>query len=74
MKKLYEILSLITALEVPVAGFCQQVISTAGSSGSGTGIELSWTIGEPVTATSHGTDFYLTQGFHQSRMVSAIYN
>ena len=73
MKKLYEILSLITALAVPVAGFCQQVISTAGSSGSGTGIELSWTIGEPVTATSHGTDFYLTQGFHQSQMVSAIY-
>lgn len=74
MKKLSYLLCLFPILLMPFLCFSQQVISTAGSSGSGTGIELSWTIGEPVTATTHGTDFYLTQGFHQSQMVSAIYN
>jgi len=49
--------------------FSQQVIATAGSSGIGTGIQLSWTIGEPVTSTAHSSDFYLTQGFHQSKLV-----
>jgi hypothetical protein len=73
MKKLGEILCIPAIL---LAGNCfsQQVIATAGSSGSGTGIELSWTIGEPVTATTHGSDFYLTQGFHQSNPMTAMYS
>lgn len=54
--------------------FSQQVISTSGSSASGSGIELSWTIGEPVTATVQGLDFYLTQGFHQCNLMNANFN
>jgi len=74
MKRLGYILSLIPAILFAGNSFAQQVITTAGSSGSGTGIQLSWTIGEPVTATAHGSDFYLTQGFHQSQLVSTIFN
>jgi hypothetical protein len=54
--------------------FSQQVISTAGSSASGSGVQLSWTIGEPVTATAQGMDFYLTQGFQQSNLLTANFN
>ena len=51
----------------------QQVISSAGASATGTGVQLSWTIGEPVIATFTGTSAILTQGFHQSKLtVTAI--
>jgi hypothetical protein len=46
----------------------QQVISSAGTSATGTGVQLSWTIGEPVVETFTGTSAVLTQGFHQSRL------
>ena len=66
MKKLGEILCIPAIL---LAGNCfsQQVIATAGSTATGAGIELSWTIGEPVTATGMGSDFYLTQGYQQGQ-------
>jgi hypothetical protein len=54
--------------------FSQQVIATAGSTATGTGIELSWTIGEPVTATAPGSGFYLTQGFHQGQPEIQMHN
>jgi len=69
MKKLIYIFLILPAIMISGRGFSQQVIATAGGTASGTGIELSWTIGEPVTATLHGSDFYLTQGFHQSKLV-----
>jgi hypothetical protein len=51
----------------------QQVISSAGASATGTGVQLSWTIGEPVIETFTGTSAKLTQGFHQSMLsVTAI--
>jgi hypothetical protein len=51
----------------------QQVISSAGASATGTGVQLSWTIGEPVIETFTGTSAILTQGFHQSKLtVTAI--
>lgn len=74
MKILGVIFNFVPFIVISDICFSQQVISTAGSSDSGTGIELSWTIGEPVTATARGSDFYLTQGFHQSQLVSAIFN
>jgi len=46
----------------------QQVISAAGATASGTGVQLSWTIGEPVIETFTGATAILTQGFHQSRL------
>jgi hypothetical protein len=57
----------MSALLMSGNSFSQQVIATAGSSGSGTGIQLSWTIGEPVTSTAQSTEFILTQGFHQGQ-------
>ena len=66
MKNLFNILPIVTAILIYDNCFSQQVIATAGGSGTGTGFELSWTIGEPITATAIGTDFELTQGFHQS--------
>lgn len=74
MKKSGVILILIAAIIIPDHCFSQQVISSAGGTATGTGIQLSWTIGEPVTATVHGSDFYLTQGFHQSQLLSTIFN
>lgn len=74
MKRFGYILSLIPAILLAGNSFSQQVIATAGSSGSGAGIQLSWTIGEPITSTTHGSDFYLTQGFHQSQPITAIVN
>lgn len=51
----------------------QQVISSAGASATGTGVQLSWTVGEPVIDTFTGTSAILTQGFHQTRLtVTAI--
>lgn len=46
----------------------QQVISSAGGSATGAGVQLSWTIGEPVIETFTGSSSVLTQGFHQSRL------
>ena len=51
----------------------QQVISSAGGSAVGTGVQLSWTIGEPVIETFTGTSAVLTQGFHQTKLtVTAV--
>jgi hypothetical protein len=51
----------------------QQVISSAGGSATGTGVQLSWTVGEPVIETFTGSSAILTQGFHQSKLtITAI--
>ena len=51
----------------------QQVISSAGASATGAGVQLSWTVGEPVIETFTGASAILTQGFHQSKLtVTAI--
>ena len=51
----------------------QQVISSAGTTFTGTGVQLSWTIGEPVIETFTAGSTTLTQGFHQSKLtVTAI--
>ncbi len=47
----------------------QQVISAAGGSGSGQGVQVSWTLGETVIETFTGNQNILTQGFHQTRLV-----
>ncbi len=58
--------TLLLAANLPVTG--QQVISSAGASATGSGVQLSWTVGEPVIATLSGGSHILTQGFHQSRL------
>jgi hypothetical protein len=46
----------------------QQVISSAGASAVGVGVQLSWTVGEPVIETFTGSSAILTQGFHQTKL------
>jgi hypothetical protein len=48
----------------------QEVISSSGTHSAGSGIALSWTIGEPVIGTVSNGSYTLTQGFHQSRLTS----
>lgn len=48
----------------------QQVISSGGTHAKGSGIALSWTVGEPVIGTLTNGSYILTQGFHQSRLSS----
>jgi hypothetical protein len=43
-----------------------QVGAPSGSSGSGGGVQLAWTVGQPVTVTLTGGAGMLTQGFHQT--------
>ena len=43
------------------------VIASAGMhSMNAAGVQLSWTIGEPITETNSNSTWILTQGFHQS--------
>ncbi len=51
----------------------QQVISSSGAHAAASGIQLSWTIGEPVVETLSAGNVILTQGFHQPKLsASAI--
>lgn len=68
MKSLIRLLQVIFLVLIPALCFSQQVISSAGASATGTGVQLSWTVGEPVISTFTGTSAILTQGFHQSKL------
>ncbi len=51
----------------------QQVISSAGTHAIGTGVQLSWTLGETVVSTFSGSSVILTQGLHQGKLtITAI--
>lgn len=69
MKYLTLILMVATGLLLPVTGSSQQVLSSGGGNGSGSNIQLSWTIGEPVIETFTGSSVILTQGFHQTKLL-----
>lgn len=43
----------------------QQVFATAGDAGAGTGLQVAWTIGEPIVNTGTSASIIATQGFHQ---------
>ena len=53
-----------------------EIISSSGGSYSSSNGSLSWTIGEPITATENTGNYYLTQGFQQPStiVVTAINN
>ena len=56
-----------------IALFAQEVVSTAGETQKISGIEISWSLGEPVIETVSNGSAVLTQGFHQSKLsVTAI--
>jgi hypothetical protein len=65
---------IIILLLVSTGIAAQQVISAAGGSVSGEGIQVSWTLGETVIETFAGTQNILTQGFHQTRLVVTAIN
>ena len=46
----------------------QELISSAGETKVISGIEISWSLGEPVIETVSGGATVLTQGFHQSKL------
>jgi len=46
----------------------QEVISSAGNHAEASGIQLSWTLGEPVVETIANGGNILTQGFHQTKL------
>jgi hypothetical protein len=47
----------------------QQITTSAGDFNSNTAGSVSWTLGECVTNTYVGTNFVLTQGFQQSKLL-----
>ena len=46
-----------------------EVISSAGDTYSNSQGSLSWTVGEPITATENNSTYYLTQGFQQPSVI-----
>jgi hypothetical protein len=48
-----------------IDGKSQHVIASAGGYFEGQNIQMSWTVGEPITETFTGADLILTQGFQQ---------
>jgi len=51
----------------------QKVVSANGGTATAAGTQVSWTIGEPITATVSDGTTTLTQGFQQSKLtVTAI--
>ena len=51
----------------------QKVVSASGGTATVAGTQVSWTIGEPITATVSDGNNILTQGFQQSKLtVTAI--
>ncbi|MBE0654801.1 MAG: hypothetical protein IH594_13445, partial [Bacteroidales bacterium] len=56
------------AMLIGLAISAQQVVSSGGGSKSATGVQISWTLGEPVIETFSSGSTILTQGFHQSKL------
>lgn len=52
--------------------WAQEVISSAGGHSSGTSIQASWTVGEPVIETGMNGQYILTQGMHQGNLVVTV--
>jgi hypothetical protein len=67
------ILILTILLLAATTAIAQQVVASAGNSGTATDYTIDWTLGEPVIETISGSDFTLTQGMHQTKLlVTAI--
>jgi hypothetical protein len=50
------------------AASAQQVVASAGHSGSAAGVVVDWTLGEAVIETFTGSGSILTQGMHQTKL------
>lgn len=47
------------------SAMAQQALASAGGEGSGGGLHVAWSIGEPIIATGTSANIVVTQGFHQ---------
>lgn len=72
MKPVLILTILLLAAKTAIA---QQVVASAGHSGTVTGYAVDWTLGETVIETISGTDHTLTQGMHHTKlMVTALFD
>ena len=67
MKKLFITIG-ITAIWFSVNAQNQEVVSSAGGHDSNGNVQVSWTVGEPVTETASNGNNIITQGFHQTNL------
>lgn len=51
------------------SAFSQEVLSAAGEDFETSGVKVSWTLGEPVIETFSNGNNFLTQGFHQTKLI-----
>jgi len=58
------------AMLIGLAISAQEVVSSGGESQSAAGLQLSWTLGEPVIETFSSGSIILTQGLHQSKLTA----
>lgn len=67
MKNTIPILLFFACLTVAKAqSISPQVIASSGTHSTGSNIQLSWTLGEPVITTVSNGNNIITQGFHQT--------
>jgi hypothetical protein len=74
MKRSFLIFSLILLSLAASSQFKQDVIASAGGFNTGSGISISWTLGETIIPTFTSTDntLILTHGFQQQLIITAI--
>jgi hypothetical protein len=65
MKKLFSIIIAALPMLLTAQSAERQVIGSAGGFAKGTGLQVSSTVGEAITATGTTTSVILTQGFQQ---------
>ncbi len=73
MKKTIYYLTILMICVASSAG-AQKVISANGGTATAAGTVISWTIGEPITATVSDGTTTLTQGFHQTKLTVTAVN
>lgn len=68
MKKIKLIAIIIGVILVGSQSSSQEVISPTGGNAQAQGVQLNWTLGEPVIETIVSVEYTLTQGFHQTKL------
>ncbi len=70
--KYYLLFALLIPFGINAQSLDNWVIGSGGESTVNSGIQLSWTLGEPNTATINKDDLMITEGFHQSYLQNAF--
>ncbi len=65
MKKIFTVVCALAYSTIHAQSLSPTVIATAGDYSTGTGVSLSWTLGEIATETFNNGGYILTQGFQQ---------